>query len=99
MFVIIYKIAHLEWLFHFEHIDFNGYFHYRHGYHVTKWYVHPSLGFVQSTQHLPKMEEPIGENFMKKQSKMHNLKIECEKRKVQKYLYRLTPSFDRTLQN
>jgi hypothetical protein len=52
---VAFSIAHLEHLFHFEHIDFKGWFHNWHGYHAVEWYVHPSLGFEMNLmllQHL-----------------------------------------------
>ncbi len=42
---VAFLIAHLERLFHLEHIDLKGWPHNWHGYHVAKWYVDMSLGF------------------------------------------------------
>ncbi len=50
---VIFSIAHLECLFHLEHINIKGWPHNRHGYHVAKWYVHLSLEMnLMLLQHL-----------------------------------------------
>jgi len=67
---IAFSIAHLEHLFHLEHIDLKGWPHNGHGNHATKGYVHPSLGLgmnLMPLQHLnyldPVLELDL-ENFL-----------------------------------